>query len=183
MNTIEISLTKTLHKAIIDPEDFDIINARKWYFDEGHPYTKVMVPIDDPDAHHKSFPLKIRMDRYILGLTTHNFINIRHWAGDRLNNQRRWFFQEPKSKAKKTKGMTRYLGVTIETGFIVAKYEDKKNNIHKVERYPIKRSAPQYERLGLEQTAAHLYDEWVMMYEDPWEAKTNFLPKSIYPLL
>jgi hypothetical protein len=78
---------------------------------------------------------------------------------------------------KETRGMTRYLGVRRKIGFIVAEYT--KGRIHEQMEYRISRKAEQVERLGKERRAAEQYDQWAWQYEGS-EAKTNFLPDSIY---
>jgi len=174
--TVEITLTNSPEKAIIDDYDFDQVTRFNWYLDQGQVYTRIMVPIEDPDATHKSYALKVRLDRFLLHLTTHNYIRIDHAFGP-LNNCRRWIYQYPNPRAERTKGMTRYLGVKSKTGCIVAEYKKGRNK--EIMEFEISRNAEERERLGKEQQAAEKYDGWARQYEG-WEPKTNFLPRSIY---
>ena len=175
----QIKLRNSAEVAIVDDNDFNRVKNRNWYLDNKHVYTKVMIPINDPLTRHKSYPLKIRMDRYIYRLTTHNFVKIRHANNDGLNNCRLMMFKQPNTKAMKTKGMTRYRGVTNKTGYIVVQYKDKKGNVLYQQQYQHPRNSNQQITLDLEMKAAEQYDDWARSAEG-WRAKTNFLPASIY---
>jgi hypothetical protein len=173
----EITLTNSTKKAIIDDSDFDYINAQNWFLDNGHPYTKIMIPIED-NPFHKSYALKIRMDHYLLGLTTYNFVDIRHPLRDRLDNRVSKMWLEHTPKARKTRGMTKYLGVKSTKGYIVAEYRFKDGTIYKSQDYHISSTVDEITRKEIERRAAEQYDEWAREIEG-YEAKTNFLPKSL----
>jgi hypothetical protein len=177
--TREIILSNSTKTALVEEGDFDLVNARNWFLDGKHPCTNVMVPLDDPRSRHKSYPLKIRMDRYIYRLTTHNFIQILHLEGNPLNNCRSDMRKQPNSHATKTRGMTKYLGVKSVNGYIVAEYRNKAGILVRDEPYKISRTADLATRLNTETIAAHQYDKWAIEEEGP-KAKTNFLPGSIY---
>jgi hypothetical protein len=175
----EIPLMNSPLVARVEEGDYELVKSRKWFLDGRHVYTKVMVPIDDSQSRHKSYPLKIRMDRYIYHLTTHNFVHIRHWADDVLNNCRSAMQKVENARAVRTRGMTRWLGVKSVKGYIVAQYRNRAGILVRDEYYKLSRSADLTTRLNTQTLAARQYDKWAIEEEGP-RAKTNFLPESIY---
>lgn len=176
----EITVSKTTKKAIVDDHDFDMVNKRKWYYDQKNIYAKVMVPIPEGEnLHHKSYELKIRLDRYIYRLTTHNNVRIKHMLGDVFNNTRHNMQLDINKKDWGSLHATKYLGVTKTKEFLIVRYFDKKGNLQREKRFTIPKKISYLELNTLERRAALLYDQWALV-EEGYKAKTNFLPDSIY---
>lgn len=171
---MELELSNSDLKAIVDDKDYDLVKDQKWFYDQGHAYANIDMPTDNPDDEPER--IKVRLDRYILGLTAHNFVKIVP-GSDTLDYRRSFLHQYPLNMVANTEGMTRYLGVTSTKGKIIVSYKEMKD---KKKEYDIRDDAHPAERKVVEEKAARQYDEWARYHEGP-NAVTNFLPKSIYP--
>ena len=149
----ELALSNSSDTLIVDDLDYDLLSAYTWFLDNKHPYAQI----------HGQ---KIRMDRFILGVTTHIPGKIQHTLGDPLNNSRRYLRILPR------RGKT-YLGVKTFNKYITVEYQGYKKQ-YDIQGPPEIHYA---ERIRLEKVAARQYDQWALENDD---SQTNFFPSDYY---
>jgi hypothetical protein len=149
----ELALSNSSDTLWVDDLSYDLLSTYTWFLDNKHPYTKIKGQ-------------KIRLDRFLLGVTTYIPGKIQHTLGSPLDNR----IDHLRILPHRGK---RYLGVTVTNKYIVVQYKDN------FMRYEIQGpfELRYIERNRLEKVAAHQYDSWA---HENGDSHVNFLPSCYY---